>query len=90
MKDEEFIRKELSTIDLRGVDEIVQVRGPQHNSSALRIICPKCRQPPGLPCFREAFKRTQALGFAGRAVMSAPHKERMVAWKKFCAERCNQ
>ena len=84
MNDEEFIRKELSTIDLRGVDEIVQVRGPQSNSSALRVICPKCKQPPGFPCFREAFKRTQALGFAGRVVMSAPHKERMDAWKKLC------
>ena len=76
--------------DVRGVDEIVQVRGSQSNSSALRVICPKCKQPPDFPCFREAFKCDQASGYAGRVVMSAPHKERMDAWKKFRVERLEQ
>jgi hypothetical protein len=81
MKDEEFIKEELATVDLRGVNEVFCVSEPQSRSGALRITCPKCKQPPGFPCFREAFKRYQAMGWGGRVVMQNPHKERLQAWK---------
>ena len=69
MRDEEFILKELATIDLRNTDDIVRVKGSQDRYGALRIACPKCKQPAGFPCFREAFKRDKAMGWGGRTVM---------------------
>lgn len=81
MKNDEFIQKELAATDLRGVNEVVYVKQPQSRSGALKVACPKCKQSAGFPCFREAFKRDQAIGWGGRVVMQAPHRERLEAWK---------
>lgn len=79
--DEKFLRDEFATLDLRGTDDIIRVKEPQSGLGAISIECPNCKQPPGYPCFRESFKRAQALGYGGRVVMKAPHKERVAAWK---------
>jgi hypothetical protein len=80
MPDEpDYIEESSKATDWRRIDTVWAVEGLDQTLTVdLRVECPRCKQPAGFPCFREA--RRNILG--GRALIDKPHKERHLLAKE--------